>query len=453
MVITMSRVALIGENSIAYINRLINIWNDNDCAVLIDCQIPPKAAVKMMVEAKVERCYIEHKYYDGLREIFDASIDIIPYEKENTLPQLLPEVIYEQFQEKYEKSEAIVIYSSGTTGEAKGIILSHYAINTNADAIIDYMQLDNKDLIYIVKNLTHSSTLIGELLVALKIRMPLLLAPIAVPPRYALKNVVKFGVTVLGVNPVLLSMYCDEYKNKKYDLSTLKKIYVSGSILKHNIYERAKNTFLGQQIFNVYGLSEAGPRVAAQRYGCCRSNSVGKAINGVEIVCVDEYGNIVSEDELGIIHVNTPSKFNGYIHGNIKHSSLYKDWLNTGDVGYIDNNGELYIVSRIDDMINIGGLKLYPDEVECHIQSVANIQESAVSMVNFQNNDILCCIYVSEKEIRQDIKNILNAILMKHEIPELFIRVSFIPRTWSGKVDINKVKEIILQELNKRYFI
>ena len=446
----MKRIALIGENSVEYINILIDIWNSGNCAVLVDCQIPPQIAVKMMLEAQVAKCYIEHKYYEKLYRVIDETIELIPYEKENTSARLLPTETYDRFQENYSKDEAVVIYSSGTTGKSKGIILSHFAINTNADAIIDYMQPDDSDCMYIVKNITHSSSITGELLVALKTRIPLLIAPVVVPPRIVLQNIAKYGVTIIGVNPLLLTMYCNEYENRKYDLSTLKKIYVSGALLNDKTYEMAHKVFRNQEIYNVYGLSEAGPRVTAQRRACCKGNSAGKVIKGVALIIVDESGNVVPNGERGIVHINTPSRFNGYIQGEIKHKSLYQDWLNTGDIGYLDEHSELHVIGRIDDMIVIGAHKIYPTEVERLVQAAADIRECVVAMVNFKGEDVLCCLYVSDEEMRADIKSILGASLMKYEIPKLFVRTDAIPKTQNGKISSKDVKETIKRELEGR---
>ena len=446
----MERIALIGENSVEYINMLVDIWNSGNCAVLVDCQIPPQATVEMMYEAQVTKCYVEHKYYEKICAVLDETIELISYEKENASARLLPAEIYDRFQENYSDDEAVVIYSSGTTGKSKGIILSHFAINTNADAIIDYMQPDDSDRMYIVKNLTHSSSITGELLVALKTKMLLLIAPVVVPPRIVLQNIAKYGVTIIGVNPLLLTMYCKEYENRNYDLSTLKKIYVSGAILNDKIYETAHKVFQDQEIYNAYGLSEAGPRVTVQRKDCSKRNSAGKAIKGVELVIVDEDGNIVPNGQRGIIHINTPSRFNGYVQGETKHKPLYQDWLNTGDIGYLDEHNELHIIGRIDDMIVIGAHKIYPAEVERLIQAAADVYECVVALVDIQGEDVLCCLYASNEEMRADIKNILGTGLMKYEIPKLFVRTGTIPRTRNGKISSKDVKETIKRELEGR---
>lgn len=446
----MSRIALIGENSVEYIQKLLEIWNGGDSAVLIDCRIPAPVAVEMMVEAKVTTCLIEDKFLNQFDATRDNTINWIPFERQEVGTQLLPLDVYDKFCENYKKDEAVVIYSSGTTGRSKGIILSHNAINTNADAIIDYMQPGDSDCIYIVKNLTHSSSITGELLVALKKRIPVLIAPVVVPPRYVFKNIYKYNVTIIGVNPAILTIYCNEYENRKYDLSTLRKIYVSGALLNDKTYEMAHRVFRNQEIYNVYGLSEAGPRVTAQRRDCSKGNSVGKTIKGVELVIVDERGNIVPNGEHGIIHINTPSRFEGYISGEEKHRSKYKDWLNSGDIGYLDEHNELHIVGRIDDMIVIGAHKIYPAEVERLIQVAADVTECVVAMVNLQGEDVLCCLYVSNEEIRGDIKGILSTSLMKYEIPKLFVQADVIPKTRNGKISSKDVKETIIRELEGR---
>ena len=445
----MSRVALIGENSIGYIDALVDIWNNGDCAVLLDWRIPFSTAVEMMIEADVHTCFIEKGLFNKIENEFSNSIDFVTYEKQNSSAELLPNCIYEKFHENYGRNEAVVIYSSGTTGKSKGIILSHFAINTNADAIIDYMKPTAEACIYIAKTLSHSSTLTGELLVALKTRTKLVIAPTIVPPRYVLNNVNKFGVTIVCLNPTLLSILADEYERSQYDISSLKTIYVSGSILSDRVYEKAHAVFSDIPIYNVYGLSEAGPRVTAQRIDCCQSNSVGKPIKDVEIKIVNEQGSIVTSGEYGIIHVNTPSLFNGYIVGNNKHISLYEGWHNTGDVGYIDVNGELHIINRLDDVIIVDSHKVYPSDVEKKIIEESCVKECAIAKVELNGNEFIGCLYASEKEIDRDIKEKLKSKLLMYETPRFFLRCGALPRTRTGKITTHEVQACLRKHISK----
>lgn len=444
----MSRVALIGENSVGYIDKLIDIWNNGDCAVLLDWRIPFQTAINMMKEAGVVKCYIEKSLFDKLEKETDDNILFLSFSKINTLAELLPSYIYGKFNENYSKNEAVVIYSSGTTGKSKGVILSHYAINTNAEAIIEYMKPTPNDCISIIKTLSHSSTIIGELLVALKSKMSLVIAPVIVPPRYIFKNIEKFGVTILCVNPTQLSQLSDEISCVKYNLKTLRTIYVSGSILSNSVYKKAHSTFENIPIYNVYGLSEAGPRVAAQRVECCKSNSVGKAIKNVEIKIVNERGCIVPNRDYGIIHIKTPSLFDGYVVGYNKHNSLYESWYNTGDVGYIDDFGELHIINRVDDVIIIDSHKVYPSEVEKIIVEQGDVKECAVAKVIFNGYEFIGCMYANKREIPQDIKKKLRTKLQMHEIPRFFIKCETLPKTQNGKISMRDVQAFLNKQIS-----
>lgn len=439
----MDRVALIGENSVEYISTLVDIWNNGDCAVLIDWRIPLQTAAEMMREANVHTCYIEKNLFNKSITT-SGNISFVLYERKNVSAEYLPKSIYDKFEPNYSQNEAIIIYSSGTTGKSRGIILSHFAINTNADAILDYMKIDVRDCLYIAKALSHSSALTGELLVSLKSKAKLVVAPTVVHPRFVLSNIDKFGVTTICLNPTLLQMYVREYNLKPYPLRTLKTIYVSGSILYDKVYMNAHQTFKNIAIYNVYGLSETGPRITAQRKDCCESNSVGKAIQGINIAIVDENGTQVSDGNRGIVHVNTSSRFIGYISGQEKFTSLYNGWLNTGDVGYIDSNGELHIVNRIDDVIILDAHKIYPVEIEKAILDSTEISDCVVVKANCKNADFIACLYVGDDILGQTIRHVLKSKLPAYEIPQRFIRCDTIPRTLNGKISKVDIKSKII---------
>lgn len=444
----MARVAIVGENSIEYISKLLDVWNNGDCAVLLDWRIPSNTLIQMMKEAGVLNCIIEKVLFEKIQDP-SHNINFDVYEKDSASSEILPSCIYDKYHENYSKDEAVIIYSSGTTGKAKGIILSHYAINTNADAIIDYMKPTLQDCIYIAKTISHSSTITGELLVALKSKMKLIIGPTIVPPRYVLNNINKFGVTIVCLNPTLLSMFVDEYKRNQYDLLSLKTIYVCGSILNDKIYEKAHTAFSHIQVYNVYGLSEAGPRVTAQRIDCCKSNSVGKPIKDIKIKLVGEQGNVVKDGEYGVVHVKTPSLFGGYVVGQNKHKSLYEGWHNTGDVGYIDANGELHVINRLDDVIIIDSHKVYPSEVEKKIIEQSCVKECAVAKIELNGNEFIGCLYASEKEIDRDVKEKLKLKLLVYEIPRFFLRCDALPKTQNGKISTREVQACLKEYMSQ----
>lgn len=435
----MSRIALIGENSIEYVNILLDIWNNGNCAVLIDWRIPFNVAYEMMIEANVSECYIESTLISNELLNNYNSIKIVSYNNNTKNAKLLPENIYYKYKDNYDTSEAVIMYSSGTTGKSKGVILSHYSINTNADAILDYMQLNETDCIYIVKSLSHSSTLTGELLVALKTNTRLIISPTIVTPHLAIETIRLFNVTILCLNPTLLELYFKFFKKTKRPFYSLKSIYVSGSILTEKLYNIVHSQS-EVNIFNVYGLSEAGPRVAAQRANCCKTNSVGKPLIGIEILILNKYGTLSKTSCPGEVYIKTPSIFTDYVDGSIS-DRVYEGWIKSGDIGFFNEYEELIILGRQDDMINSMGHNVFPYTVESVILKNKYVKECVVFMTQVMDSKNAChnclaCIYSGNSPVsRKEFIKLCKSMLADYEIPKIFIFVNDIPKNGNGKID------------------
>jgi len=442
----MARIALIGDNSIEYVNVLIDIWNNGDCAVLIDWRIPFQTAYEMMIEANVSKCYIERRIFSNISPEDYSQFQFEVYDNNTDTAKELPANIYEKFHENYSHDEAVVIYSSGTTGKSKGAILSHYAINTNADAIMEYMKLRYDDCIYMVKTISHLSSITGELLTALKSRTKIIIGPVVVPPRIILNNVRKFDVTDMCLNPTILRFIVDECSRKEYNISSLHNIYVHGAKTDTKLSKKAKTMFSDINIYCEYGLTEAGPRVTSQKVNDSHNESDGLPISGVHITIIGDTGLPSNTGVKGIIHVKTPSIYSGYVCGEEKHKSLYNDWLNTGDVGYIDNTGELHVVDRIDDVINIGAHKVYPSDIERLLIENTDISECAVAKCAINGEDIIGCLYVGKTEVTTDTIRELGKVLLPYEVPKRYIKVSSLPKNDRGKISKKEIEKILSNE-------
>lgn len=430
------RIGLIGDNSLEFVELLLKIWSDSNCAVIIDWRMPACRINELLLEAEVECCFIDEIYFN--EDIYnESSIQYIPYKKNSDVVVKLSERIVQQYSAEYSDKEALILYSSGTTGKNKGIILTYAAININADAICNYMSLSSVDSIYIAKTLSHSSTIVGELLVGLKSDCSIYVSSTIVPPKFALDNINDFGITTVCVNPALLLLYTKSEKFKSHPFSKLKAIYTSGSILRENHLQLVRSSIKDVKILNVYGLTEAGPRVTAQTLTDVNiDGSVGKPIKGVEVKIVKQ--SDIQNSDYGVIHVKTPSAFNGYVSG--VGQNVDKDgWINTGDMGYLDENNNLFIVGRYDNMMLIGSHNVYPESIESILNQSDLVNDCIVYSYNdpIQGEKIICN-YIADKTVSNELREYCTAVLAPYEIPKEFIRVKKIECTYNGKKSRSK---------------
>lgn len=407
------RIGLIGHNSIEYIEKLFEIWNSGNSAVLIDYDTPPSVIRQIIDEYKIQHCYLE----DQLCHLFDNSpqLDIKQYSIEYKMPCILPQSVRSRFNERYEENEAVVINSSGTTGKCKGISLSHRAINNNADSIIDYMKPKDSDCLYLNKKINHCSSLVGELLVALKSGADILVSQIIIPPRVAFQNINNFNISILCCNPTLIKFYADEAERTNSFPKSVNVVYTCGDMISEKQITRARNIFKCP-VYNSYGQTECGPRITAQTEQCCHSNSAGKPIKNVAIK-IDKSKEIL---------VKTNALFSGYTNTD----SHFAEWHNTGDLGYIDENGELFVLGRKDNMIVIGSHNIFPEVIEKTIIEKTEI----IDCVVYKNETDLVCDYISKSDINQvNITKAIKSYLMPYEIPHIYRKIEKIPTNKNGK--------------------
>lgn len=441
------RVGLVFDNSPKCVELILDIWNQRGCVVFADWRIPKKRIIEMLDMCGVKKCYISSSIFSKWNDegCLDAQIQFCVVEDDSSTAGMIPESIMEKYKENYSEEEALILFSSGTTGKSKGIILSHRAITKNADAVMSYMNLEEDDVFYIVKTLAHSSTFVGELLVALRSHHRVVISPSVYSPLLALKNINKFGVTIMCVNPTLIRLYCTLYKKAKISLDSLKTIYTSGAVMSEQLLREIQETFQGVEILNVYGLTEAGPRVSAQTKGkTWKDGSVGAAIRGVELAVLDGDGNVLPDGQRGVVHVKSECMYVGYVSNVPSRESLYQGWFNTGDVGYLCD-GELFITGRWDNMIIQGSHNIFPEDVEREVSKISGINECLIFGVEDEiNGESMVCIYTASENMGDVISDYCIENLATYEIPKTFIRVENIPKTENGKVSRRLAQEMYL---------
>lgn len=438
----MIRIGLIGDNSVEYIEILFDLWNRGYSVVLLDWRIPAIEANTLLNEAQVHKCYIQEKFVEKYKQEF-KEIEVLSYICDFNKASWIPKKIVSKYDFNNSDEEALVLYSSGTTGRSKGIKLSHRAINLNAQKSIDIQAL-NKEYLYLIKPFSHSSSIVSSLLVGIRTNSNILVSPTIFTPRFYLNTIKNNEISVLHISPAILRVFSKENTILNYTFPKLKNIRVGGGMIDENLIEFAKERFADIPIYNGYGLTETGPAVAAQgpNEKFYVAGSVGKVLKGVDVKIIKSSEKVASKYEKGIIHVNTDSMYDGYINGCEK-VSMYKGWFNSGDIGYFDEHENLYILGRSDNMLSISSHNVFPEEIERKIIKLDNSLTDC--MVTTLCNDIcgeeLVCYYSTDftKLNEQKIKELCQKELANYEIPKRFIEVSYIKYSTNGKKDRNYI--------------
>ena len=316
---------------------------------------------------------------------------------------------------------AFLMFTSGTTGVPKGVMLTDENIIANLEYISGYFDLSRCRKICIARPLVHIAVLTGELLYALCNGLTVQFYEEPFMPKRLITYCLNNGTDVFCATPTLFSALAKADKDKKFPV---KVAAVSGEVLTERVGRQIAEAFPNTSFYNVYGLTEHSPRVSAlmPEEFALFPQSVGKPIGKVETKIVG-----------GELLLRSPCVMKGYFADGEKTREKISDgWLFTGDMAHFDDDGRLYIDGRKDNMIIRSGLNVYPEEIELAAMEISGVKDCAAYGENSENGVVICLKYVGDvkpQELRFNLVKILNPNI----VPSRIEKTDFIPRTPSGK--------------------
>lgn len=333
-------------------------------------------------------------------------------------------------------SPAAIVYTSGTTGFPKGATLSHGNIISNmySQNRCCGMKPDDRMLLYVP--LFHCFGQNAILNSALNV-----CATIILQRRFKLEQVLKTIATervtmFFGVPTVFIKLLNTD--TSSYDLSSVRYYFSAAAPMPVEISQRWQNKH-GLVIYEGYGLTETSPCACYNNDLKYKQGSVGTPIENVEVKVVNPQGKSLLPRELGEITIKGPNVMLGYWNRSQDTAKVIKNgWFYTGDIGRIDEDGYLYIVDRLKDMINVSGFNVYPAEVENLIYQHRSVAEVAVYGIPdpvkgeiVQANIVLKagCTLTEEQMIEFCSKRIAT-----YKMPKVFKFVESIPKNPTGKI-------------------
>ncbi|MBP7784388.1 MAG: AMP-binding protein [Firmicutes bacterium] len=265
---------------------------------------------------------------------------------------------------KAEDGPAVILYTSGTTGEPKGVMLAGEALAANAQAMGEVSASGPEDSHLCTLPLHHSFGATVSMNMPIATGGRIVFGGQFIPAGVA-TLIRRARVTVWAGVPAMFAAMAERADVDPGDLESLRMCISGGAALPGRVF-RAFSERFGIQIAEGYGLTEASPVVTATRAGDrVVSGAVGPPIPGVCMRIVDECGDEMARGQAGEVCVSGPGVMLGY-YGRPSDTGqvLRYGWLRTGDIGFVDDHGYLRILDRQKDVINTSGYKVYPVEVE-----------------------------------------------------------------------------------------
>ena len=345
---------------------------------------------------------------------------------------------------KATKRSSLIILTSGTTGTPKGA--NRHAPPTLAPigGVLSHVPFKAGEVTSLPSPMFHA---LGYLhaTIAMTLGSTLVLHR-RFKPATVLADVATHNVTAIVVVPVMLSRMLDalEAMDPKPDLSSLRIIFVSGSQLGAELATRTMRD-IGPVVYNLYGSTEIA-FVSIARPQDLKKNpaTVGPIIRGVKVKILDEHGRELPRGEVGRIFVGNFFPFEGYTGGGSK--EVIDGLMSSGDVGYFDDDGLLYVSGRDDEMIVSGGENVFPAEVEDLISGHPDIIEATALGVedkDFGQRLRAFVVLKENAELTEDaIKEYVRDHLARYKVPREVLFLAELPRNPTGKILKRELRQI-----------
>ncbi|QUG41832.1 AMP-binding protein [Psychrobacillus sp. INOP01] len=346
----------------------------------------------------------------------------------------------------------MIIYTGGTTGKPKGVVLSFNAVNWNAMNTIISWGLSDRDCTLNYMPMFHTGGINA-------LCIPILMAggTVVIGSRFraeeALKAINTYKTTISLFVPTMYQAMLETEYIKTASFPTVKVFLAGGAPCPHSIYDKFNEK--GILFKEGYGLTEAGPNnfYVDPLIAYSKKGSVGKSMQFNEVKIMNKEGRECSVDEVGELYISGKHLFSHYWNNEEETELTLQDgWLKSGDLARFDKDGDYYIVGRKKEMIITGGENVYPQEVEQCLILHSSVREAAViGIPDTKWGECVTAFICNNAHTLSSVEELISHCkdyLGGFKVPKKIIFVDELPRTDVGKIDKKKLYELAGESSN-----
>lgn len=336
---------------------------------------------------------------------------------------------------------AVIIYTSGTTGKPKGAMLSNRNVLSNADAGREAVQVTARDRVIIFLPMFHSFTFSIGVILPLYVGGSIVIIRSIQPFSNIFKQTLLKRVTIFFGIPDVYNALAKAKLPWYFMWLNRIRVFISGAAaLQPKTLDAMAKKFRRATLLEGYGLSEASPAVSINTVKQQKAGSVGTALPGYEIKIVNEEMEELPRGEIGDIITRGENVMQGYLgRPDATAETIVNGWLLTGDMGFMDEDGFLFIVDRKKDLIISKGINIYPREIEETIDRFPGVKASAVVGIFDEKSGEIPVAYI---ELEEDAEHLDETGLKKHmreylanyKQPKQIHVIEALPKNATGKV-------------------
>lgn len=460
------KVALMVANSSEFIICFFAITSLGGIAVPINIFLKEGEVAYILNDCKAKVMFASFDFKKSLENIKSVScVEKIIWifkdgiKNENDEDFIFSEILNTKIEE-FEIDEikiddiATIIYTSGTSGNPKGAMLSYKNVFSNLKDATEILHLKDSDRFIVYLPMFHSFTLTVSVILPIYLGGSMVLVKSVFPFSNVLKQILLKRVTCFLGIPAIYTALSKAKIPWYFRWFNKIRLFICGSapLAKQTIDDFNKK-FPRAMLSEGYGLSECSPVVSVNTKEHNRAMSVGKPLPSCSVKIVDENMMEVRVGDIGEIIIKGDNVMQGYLNmPEVNDITIVNGWLRTGDLGRVDEDEYLYIVDRLKDLIISKGINIYPREIEEVAKTLEQIESVAAIGVKNDQNDEDVALFVQlrdgEKLEKSAIKAHLKANLANYKLPKHIYITKKLPTNATGKV-LKRVLKAKFEEFAK----